>query len=226
MVQGIDIEQARHYYSDDDPVHDFDHVLRVTALAVSLAQHEGADLDVVRTAALLHDIVRTADPNHVSGFALQSDGETDHAVLAGRRTREILQGADPAFVEAVVHAIEAHRFRNAIDPQTIEAQCLFDADKLDAIGAVGVARAFAYAGLHRMPLWGEVSKDYRPGESDEAHTPHHEFVVKLQTIKDRLYTASARRMAAERHAFMVRFFEQMGREIRAPQSPLSSSNTA
>lgn len=210
----ITIEQARQYYTDDDPVHDFTHVLRVLALAERLAAMEGADLDIVRTAVLLHDVARPEDNNMDSGFALEVEQEADHAVLAGRAARRILQGADPDFVDAVVHAIEAHRFRNDIEPQTVEARVLFDADKLDAIGAVGVARAFAYAGRHGMPLWGAVSKDYRPGESEEVHTPHHEFEVKLKQIKDRLYTDSGRRMAEARHRVMVAFFEQIAAEMR------------
>lgn len=209
----ISIEAAHALYTDDDPVHDFNHVLRVLALAERLAEAEGADLDVVRQAALLHDISRAEDHNAESGFAMQTASETDHAVLAARYARDLLAGEAPAFIEAVAHCIEAHRFRNAIEPQTIEAQCLFDADKLDAIGAVGVARSFAYAGGAGMPLWGEVSAGYTPGVSDDLHTPRHEFEVKLKRIKDRMYTASGKRMAEDRHRFMVAFFERMAREV-------------
>lgn len=211
----ISIEQARQYYPDDDPVHDFAHVLRVLALAERLAVEEGADLDIVRTAALLHDIARLDDANTATGFALAVGPETDHAVQAGQSARHILAGADPDFIEAVAHCIEAHRFRNTIEPQTIEAQVLFDADKLDAIGAIGVARAFAYAGHHSMPLWADVSPGYIPGQSAERHTPHHEYHVKLRHIRDRLYTASGKRLAEARHEVMAAFFERMAAEVRA-----------
>ncbi|GAB4468005.1 MAG: HD domain-containing protein [Anaerolineae bacterium] len=210
----ITVEEARQYYQDADPVHDFDHVLRVLAMAEHLARLEGADLDVVRQAALLHDISRLSDDNKSSGFSLQVPEETDHALLAAHTARHILAGDPSDFVDAVAHAIEAHRFRNDIEPRTLEARILFDADKLDAIGAVGVARAFAYAGAFGMPLWGDPSADYRPGVSDEAHTPRHEFEVKLKQIKDRLYTPSGRRLAEQRHRFMVAFFEQMAAEVR------------
>ncbi len=205
----ITIEQAQAFYKDADPIHGFDHVLRVLALAERLAKMEGADLEVVRTAALLHDIARSED----GGLILEANTETDHAVLAARQARRILAGEDPAFIEAVAHAIEAHRFRNAIEPQTLEAKVLFDADKLDAIGAVGVARAFAYGAVLNLPLWGEVSEGYRPG-GDEPHSPHHEFHIKLKTIKDRLYTASGRRLAESRHQFMAAFFDEMAAEVR------------
>ena len=188
------------------------HVLRVLTLAERLAQAEGANLEIVRTDALLHDISRL-DDDQDGQFALSIEAETDHAVLAGRTARRILSDADPEFVEAVVHAIEAHRFRNEIEPQTIEAKVLFDADKLDAIGAIGVARAFAYSGRHSMPLWGEVSAGYAPGSSEERHTPHHEFMVKLKLIKDRLHTESGRKLAEDRHNFMAAFFERMADEV-------------
>ena len=210
----ITIEQARKYYTDDDPVHDFAHILRVLRLAERLAEQEGADLAIVRTAALLHDIARAEDDNQDTGFALEVGKEADHAILAGRSARLILKDAAPDFTNAVVHAIEAHRFRNAIEPETIEAKILFDADKLDAIGATGIARAFAYAGGRAMPLWGEVSEDYEPGISDEAHTAHHEFHVKLKFIKDRLYTDSGKRLAEERHRVMAGFIVQMALEVR------------
>lgn len=209
----LSIEQARSYYTSDDPVHDFDHVLRVLNMARHLASCEGADMEIVQTAALLHDISRLDDDNLKQGFKGDVSAESDHAVQAAQHARRILQLEPSAFVEAVVHAIEAHRFRNNIEPHTIEAKVLFDADKLDAIGAVGIARAFAYAGGHQMPLWARVAEDYRPGETKERHTPVHEFVFKLVQIKDRLYTASGQRIAAERHAFMVEFFRHLDAEV-------------
>lgn len=206
----ISIEQARMYYPVGDPAHDFTHVERVLTMAERLAREEGADLAVVRTAALLHDIARGDEEE---GMGLVAEAETDHALLAARRARSLLAGADLPFVEAVVHAIEAHRYRNGIEPRTIEARVLFDADKLDAIGAVGVARAFAYGGVLGQPLWGDVSPEYVPG-GEELHTAHHEFHVKLKHIQHRLYTATGRRLAAERHRFMEAFFAQMAAEAR------------
>jgi uncharacterized protein len=206
----VTVEQARAYYPASDSAHDFTHVLRVLALAEHLAGLEGADLAIVRTAALLHDIARPGDES----VSTEADAETDHARLAAREARRILAGEAPAFVEAVAHAIEAHRFRNGVEPQTIEARVLFDADKLDAIGAVGVARAFAYGAVLGQPLWGDVPDSYIPGQGDEQHTAHHEFHVKLKHIKDRLTTASGRRLAEARHRFMLGFFEQMAAEVQ------------
>jgi uncharacterized protein len=208
----ITIDQARALYTDDDPVHDFAHVLRVLRIAEQLADKEGAQIEIVRAAALLHDISRSSDDNAKTGYSMQVAAHTDHAVSAGEEARHILSDEPQAFVDAVVHAIEAHRFRNDIEPQTIEAKCLFDADKLDAIGAIGIARAYAYAGGRGNPLWARVSDDYTPGGA-ERHTPVHEYEVKLKRIKDRLYTESGRQMADARHTFMVDFFNELNAEI-------------
>jgi uncharacterized protein len=175
-------------------------------MAERLAELEKADLAIVRAAALLHDISRPGDESAGVG--------ADHALLAAQEARRILAGDPPEFVEAVAHAIEAHRFRNDHEPETLEARIVFDADKLDAIGAVGVARAFAYGSTLGQPLWGDVSEGYLAGRSQEAHTAHHEFHVKLKHLADRLYTDSGRRIAEGRHRFMVAFFEQMAAEIR------------
>ncbi len=207
----ISIDFARTLYDDSDPVHDFDHVLRVLALARRIGAAEGAKMAVVETAVLLHDIQRVGE-DHAAH--VRDPQAVDHAVAAAAQAREILreQGADAAFIDAVAHAIEAHRFRNAIEPQTLEAKVVFDADKLDAIGAIGVARAYAYGGMTRQKLWDEVPPDY-PGGSDH-HTPHHEYVYKLRRIQDRMTTATGRAIAAERHAYIAAFFARLAREVR------------
>lgn len=205
----LTVEQARRLYGAGDSAHAFDHVLRVTRLAEHIAQAEDADLRIVRTAGLLHDCARN---------------EPDHHLAGARRARKLLAGEDTNFVEAVAHCIEAHRFSTEPHPQTPEAKCLCDADKLDAIGAIGVARAFAFAGHHGTHLWratlpairAEVGVDTRAFRQQrgatEEYTPTHEFVCKLEELAQGLYTAAARDIAAERHAYMVAFFERLDAE--------------
>ncbi len=205
----ITITAARSYYESADAVHDFDHVLRVLALAERIGRAEGADLEIVRAAALLHDAGR--DQAEAAGL--------DHAAHAADQSREILAGQPAAKVETVAHAIAAHRFRTGPEPETLEAQVLFDADKLDAIGAVGVARAFAYGGAHGQRLWApvesvDVARWMEEGDDPDAHTPVHEFVVKLSRLKGRLFTPTGRAIAEERHAYMVAFFERLDAEAR------------
>ncbi len=205
----ITIQQARSLYETGGGGHDFDHVLRVTALAERIAAAEGADGAIVRTAALLHDIG-------------ESQERETHHLIGAARARDLLADQPAAFVEAVAHAIEAHRFRADPAPRTLEAQCLSDADKLDAIGAVGIARVFAYAGNRGTALWrrpwqeiaGEAGDAIRsPAALGSDYTPVHEFVYKLDRIPARLYTAAARAIAAERQAVMRAFFSRLDEEV-------------
>jgi uncharacterized protein len=204
----IDIDEARALYEAGGGGHDFDHVLRVTALAERIGRAEGADLDVVRTAALLHDVAESSDRDR-------------HHLLGAQRARELLTGQPQAFVDAVSHAIEAHRFRHEPEPQTLEAKILSDADKLDSIGAIGVGRAFAFSGAAGTALWRHTVAEIEchggdprrgPKELGGAYTPSHEFVLKLDRIPERLYTGMARQIAADRQAYMRSFFERLDRE--------------
>ncbi|MBN1487549.1 MAG: HD domain-containing protein [Anaerolineae bacterium] len=205
----ITLERACALYGAADSVHDFDHITRVLSLAEHIAEVEGADLSIVHTAALLHDWGRAE---------AESQG-LDHAAFAARRAGELLVGEPADWVAAVVHAIAAHRFRTLPQPATLEAQVLFDADKLDAIGAIGIARAFAYGGAHNQRLWADRDSvdlaDWETNGDDTAnHTPVHEFVVKLSRLKDRLFTAEGRRIAADRHRYMETFFRRLDAEVR------------
>jgi uncharacterized protein len=207
------IEEAQEWYKNSDPVHDFDHVLRVYKLATRLAQLEGADTEIVQAAALLHDADNHEDPES------QGCGRDDHhqasAAFAGKLL--LKEGWLPERIAAVQHCIVAHRFRDQLnEPETIEAMVLFDADKLDAIGAIGVARAVAYAARANQPIYTEPSEQFvldglkEPGEN---HSAYHEFIFKLAKIKDHLYTASGKRMAEERDRFMEAFFIRLQAEI-------------
>jgi uncharacterized protein len=205
----VTVEVARGLYENAGGGHDFDHVLRVLALAERIAVAEGADVEVVRTASLLHDVAESADRGK-------------HHRLGSQRAREILAGCPVEFVEAVCHAIEAHRFRHQPAPATLEARVLSDADKLDAIGAIGIARAFAYAGANDTALWrrpwAEIAAEggdarAAPSALGGDYTPVHEFAYKLDRIPDRLYTATARTIAEERRAFMRAFFQRLDEEV-------------
>lgn len=208
-MQMITVEEAREYYRDAESAHDFDHVLRVLALAEHLARAVGADLEIVHAAALLHDIARKDEDETKSG---------DHAQLAAERAHAILlaRGVEAERANAVAHAIAAHRFRGSTSPQTLEAKILFDADKLDSIGAIGVARAFAVAGALNQRLWSEVAPNQvaTRDQHNAKHSPVAEFAVKLSQVRERMHTAAAREIAQERHAFMTEFFARLEREVR------------
>ena len=209
----IDIETARSWYPATDPVHGFDHILRVYRMAERLAIEEGADLDIVHAAALLHD----AQGSQTEGG---EEGRQDHHHASSEFAQQILEdeGWSPEKIAAVQHCIRAHRFRdNTEEPQSIEAKILFDADKLDVIGAVGVARTIAFDVVVNQPIYAEPSERFLvTGEKEpgEPHSSYHEYLFKLSKIRDRLFTRTAQVLAEERHRFMDEYFERLGAEER------------
>jgi uncharacterized protein len=207
------LEQARSWYQHTDPVHGFDHVRRVYAMAERLALAEGADLEIVRAAALLHD----AEGSATAGG---DQGRLNHHQASAEFARQVLEaeGWPAERIEAVQHCIRAHRFRgDAEQPQTLEAKVLFDADKLDVLGAIGVARTIAYDVIVEQPIFTEPSQRFlKTGEKEpgEVHSSYHEFFFKLCKIKDRLYTRSGRALGEDRHRFLVDYFNRLAAEER------------
>ena len=182
--------------------HDWDHTLRVVRLCEIMGPAENADMEVLWAAAYLHDI----------GRALQdaSNGKICHAEKGAQMAAPLVESLPLAKKQKqnILHCIRSHRFRNHCKPASTEARVLFDADKLDAIGAVGVARAFLFAGeigarLHNPDIEAEDAQPY-----SENDTGYREFKIKLCKIKDRMLTAEGRKLARERHAFMNDFFNR------------------
>lgn len=212
-MQSITIDEAREWYQDSDPVHDFDHVMRVYRVAERLAKAEGADLTIVRTAALLHDSRGSAPGGEGSERA-------EHHIASANFAGEVLarKGWPQEDIEAVQHCIRAHRFRGKEDaPETLEAKVLFDADKLDVLGAIGAARTVAYAALDGQPAYAEPSAQFLASgqkEPGEPHSSYHEFLFKLRNVKDRMFTPSGKALAEDRHKFLIAFYEQLQAEAR------------
>jgi len=205
------IEQARSWYEEHDPVHGFDHAMRVYTLAEELGTEMSADLEVLRAAALLHDASGAA-PGEAG---TRGSHEQDSANFARRVLLD--EEWEESRIAAVEHCIRTHRFRNQESPKTLEAKILFDADKLDVVGAFGVARTIGYAIQARTPIFSEPSEQFmidgskQPGEK---HSAYHEYLFKLRRVKDRLYTQPAKRIASHRHKVLVQFFDQLAAEAR------------
>lgn len=189
--------------------HDWEHTERVYRLCMHIGKMEGADMEVLKIASYLHDIGRP--------FEDESRGKLCHA----HRGADIAAGLLAQYPvseqqkDNIIHCIRAHRFRGNHAPETLEAKVLFDADKLDAIGAVGIARAFLFAGeigakLHNPHMALDQTQPYT-----EEDTGYREYRVKLSRIKDRMLTKEGRRLADERHAFMERFFQRLTAEYEA-----------
>lgn len=206
----LTFEEARKWYSSNDPVHGFDHIMRVYALCERIGQKEGADMGVLRTAALLHD---------AQGSHPDEGMRNDHHLRSAEFAREILtkKGWAEDCIQAVQHCIRAHRFRRDEEPRTLEAKVLFDADKLDVIGALGVVRTLAYAFQIGQPIFAEPSQGFLESgkkEPGEPHSAYHEYLFKLKKISSILLTPTAREIASNRQNFLNAFFEELAEETR------------
>lgn len=191
--------------------HDWEHTKRVYKLAVRIAEKENADVEIIKTAALLHDIAR--------GIEDESCGRVCHAEKGMEMASEILKDADwdPDAAERIKECIGSHRFRGRNKPESLEAKVLFDADKLDSIGAVGIGRAFLFAGevgakLHNRGADMEKTEPYT-----QEDTAYREFIVKLRKVKERIFTDEGRRIAVKRHDFMESFFERLDKEVNGKE---------
>jgi uncharacterized protein len=163
-------------------------------------------MTVLLAAAHLHDIGRARQDT--------SNGAICHAREGARIAHSFIHELPLSQKqrENILHCIETHRFRGNRQPETDEAKILFDADKLDAIGAIGIARAYLFAGeigarLHASDVNSDDSHSY-----SENDTGYREYRVKLCKIRDRMLTAEGRRLADGRHAFMENFFERFIQE--------------
>lgn len=202
--------------------HDMDHVMRVYNLCLQLAEDEpNVDLDILKTAALLHDIARVKEDRDISG-------KIDHALLGAEMAGKILKdsGCSGEKIKQIKHCIITHRFRGENKPETKEAKILFDADKLDVTGAIGIARAFAIAGQYGEKIYsdvpvGEYVKENLVGGRENGrikeitkHAPNLEFETKFKHINEKLYTQKAKEIAKQRLEFMEQFFSILKKEIK------------
>ena len=201
-------ERVRRELGDAPGCHDFAHTLRVLKNAERIASEEpDCDLDAVRFGALLHDVARPEE--------LASGGKLCHAALGAEKSRRILKEEgceDAAFIQHVSEIVRTHRYRGKLRPSTLEACIVYDADKLDSLGAFGVARAFHFAGrigacLHNSEQEALASESYSSQDS-----AYREYLVKLRGLPDHLLTDPARRLAAGRAAFMRAFFDRLNEE--------------
>jgi uncharacterized protein len=199
-------KEAERFFNGVPGSHDWSHTERVTACALRIAQKEGGDPEIVELAALLHDIGRKEED--------VSNGEVCHAEQGAIIARDILSrhGYDRERTESVVNCIRTHRFRSGEQPESLEAKIIYDADKLDCIGAVGIGRAFLFAGevgatLHNSHV--DISQTQPYSRED---TAYREYTVKLKHVKDRMLTEEGKKIAVDRHAYMTAYFKRLDRE--------------
>jgi len=192
-----------------DSAHDTQHVLRVQKYATDIAAHEkGADLAVLEAACLLHDIGRAEQ---------YADLRVDHAACGAIKARRWLEanGYKIEFAQAVADCIETHRFRSNDPPSSLEAKILFDADKLDACGAMGMARTLFYKAHVGLSLYMLDDSGAVPdGTTDSEDTFFREYKFKLEKLYGRFYTRRGEELAQSRRKAAGDFYEALLREAR------------
>ena len=211
IIQQIE-KEAKSYFKGASTCHDWTHIERVKILALKIGKIEKADLKVLEIAALLHDIGRRDEMKNKGSFC--------HAERGAELAEQLLKKykLDKEITSNVLHCVKTHRYRNNHKPETIEAKVLFDSDKLDSIGAIGIARIFLFAGsVGSKNLYtgnekklAKAKKDYSYTKEDSAFL---EYEVKLKYIKNKMLTKEGKRMAKNRDDFMKKYFKVFWREV-------------
>jgi uncharacterized protein len=195
--------------ADGDAAHGLHHFRRVWNAARRIAATEsGADLQVLLAAAYLHDLVNPPKDSPLRDQASRLSAEQARPLLAGL-------GFAPGQVDAVAHAIEAHSFSAGIEARTLEARILQDADRLEALGAIGLARCFYTGGRMGTSLWAAEDPFGRSDRAlDDRNFSLDHFAVKLLRLPERMHTAEGRRLGRRRARVLVLFMRQLEQELR------------
>lgn len=203
-----EIEAFMNRYMTES-VHNRDHIFRVLYAALMIAQDEQPlDMDVLIAACMLHDIGREAQ---------SKDLNLDHAEIGAEIAYKYLLGAlwEEARARHVRDCIKTHRFRRDSSPASLEAKILFDADKLDAAGLMGIARTLGYGAIYSEPIYifNEDGSLRTEGSNAEISSFIQEFNYKLRNIYDRFYTKRAAEIAAARKKSALEFYDKLVSEI-------------
>lgn len=190
-----------------DPAHDFQHIIRVYKNAELIGRREGGDMDILLPAALLHDLVV-----YPKGSAKTSKSADDSADMAERWLRGY--GYPQAEIDKICYCIRTHSYSKRLKPVTLEGKILQDADRLDALGAIGIARTFSVSGTEIRTLYNPGDPFWKSGRelNDREWTLDH-FYNKLFRLKKSMHTKTAMEMARERAWFMEQFVRQLKKEI-------------
>lgn len=205
------------YHGQEDAAHDISHFRRVWATAQQLAEETAVDRLVILTACYFHDIVSLAK-NHPE--------RSRSSAMAAEKTLAILQSAFPDFpperYAAVLHAIEAHSFSAAVAPQSEEAKIVQDADRLEALGAIGLARVFAVSGALNNSLFDARDPFADRRELDDKTYALDHFQCKLLRLPKTMQTEKGRAMAVHNARFLVQFMAKLSAELRGEPMALDA----
>ncbi len=205
-------KEAKKFFEGASGCHDWTHVERVKNLALHIGKKEKADLFVLEIAALLHDIGRKEE--------MKCKGKFCHAEKGAELAKKLLMKYkfDQEKMKNIIHCVKTHRFRKSNSPETLEAKVLFDADKLDSIGAIGIARNFFFAGNAKLNFYTGNEKKLNGDYKDYAYTDEDtailEYHKKLKTIYRKILTKGGKEIARERQKYMDDFFRRFEKETR------------
>ncbi len=200
---------VENHLSSAPGCHDMDHTMRVYNNAITLYEMErSGNIEIIRLGALLHDIARPEEMN--------SKGKICHAALGAANAVTILTDfgiTDQEFLTKISKVIHRHRYRGSHRPRSIEDKIVYDADKLDSIGAVGIGRAFHFAGRVGARLHNTREEALNSEEYSNNDSAYREYLVKLRDVPKRMLTESGRQLAEKRADFMHSFFERLNDEV-------------
>ncbi len=198
----------------DDASHDYDHIVRVMTLADTLQAQEGGELPIIWAAIAFHDIGQERE---------RRDGG-DHAMIGAEMAGELLTGTrfPQEAIPTVQEAIREHRLTGGKVPTTVEGRILYDADKIDCLGAIGIGRLYCITGLYRQKIYSELPPEItepidpltvRTLRRSPDYSPSIEFRLLFGNLPQRMTTATGRVMAQERYDYMANFFSRLQQEI-------------
>jgi uncharacterized protein len=198
--------EAKARFQDLGPSHDWSHVGRVLQTALAMAEKEKADLEIVKIATYLHDIGRKS----------LKEEDYYHAVEGAKMAREILKNYALSLeqVDNICHCIETHRFRSENIPQTIEAKCVHDADKLDVLGALGIARSYIYLGETMDCVIYLEAEENQASNNRRTNSVQEEYEIKYRHLPEKMLTKTGKSMASERLNYMKSFLDRLENEVQ------------
>ena len=198
----------------EDAAHDYDHLVRVMALADAIQAREGGDLPTIWAAVALHDLGQERERRHGG----------DHALIGAEMAAELLTGTrfPQQSIPAVQEAIRDHRMTGGTLPRSLEGRILYDADKIDCLGAIGIARLYCITGRYNQKIYAPVPAEIvepvdpllvRSLRRRPDYSPSIEFQLLFGNLPERMTTNTGRALAQERYTYMQEFFIRLHKEV-------------